>query len=756
MGIYTEENWFKTDLQRDIWLKKYQNNKESFDAFFERVSGGNKKIKEFMMEKKFLPGGRIIASRGLNKENRKITYSNCYVITPPEDNIESIFECATKLARTFSYGGGCGIDISKLSPAGAKINNAAKETTGSVSFMDLYSLVTELIGQSGRRGALMISLSCDHPDIESFIDIKNDLNKVTKANISIRITDGFMEAVKTDDFWSLSYTRGETGEIIEKKVKARDLFNKLVFNNWDMAEPGALFWDRIENWNLLSEDDRFHFAGVNPCAEEPLPAGGSCLLGSLNLAAFVENEYQVNAEFDFEGFGEAVEQSVIYLNEVLEEGLPLHPLKEQRESVNNWRQIGLGIMGLGDCLIKLGIKYGSEASLEICDKIGFAMADRAILTSSKLAKKFGTYPMYDENAVMNSPYFIANTSKATKKAVKENGLRNSQLLTIAPTGTISTMLGISGGIEPIYNISYVRRTQSLYGEDRFYKVYTPIVNELMEIKGIKEEEDLPNYIVTAMTLGYKERINMQSIWQKHIDASISSTVNVPESFTTQDVFDLYVTAWEKGLKGVTIYRDNCRRSGILLNATPVEEKKEEFTFDSVKPISRAALGKTYGTTTKYKTACGNLYVTINRDRSGNIVESFVNTSKNGICKSNIDGLNRMISLCLRSGVLVDEIIDQLKNITCPACVRYKTKGEYLDGISCPDIIAKALKEEYTTDLFLGSASGKAEAHEEKDKDQVAFNLDDDVSTMTNCPECGEKLRHEAGCVQCVCGWSKCM
>ena len=362
MENYTMENWFSTDLQRDIWLKKYQHNEESFDEFFERVSGGNQKIKEFMMAKKFLPGGRIIASRGLNKENRKITYSNCYVITPPEDNIESIFECATKLARTFSYGGGCGIDISGLSPAGAKINNAAKATTGSVSFMDLYSLVTELIGQSGRRGALMISLDCSHPDVEAFIDIKNDLNKVTKANISIRITDGFMEAVKTDDYWTMSYKREETGEVIEKKVKARDLFNKLVFNNWDMAEPGALFWDRIENWNLLSEDDRFKFAGVNPCAEEPLPAGGSCLLGSINLAEFVENPYLVSAEFDFEGFGEAVEQSVIYLNEVLEEGLPLHPLKEQRESVNNWRQIGLGIMGLGDCLIKLGLKYGSEAA----------------------------------------------------------------------------------------------------------------------------------------------------------------------------------------------------------------------------------------------------------------------------------------------------------------------------------------------------------------------------------------------------------
>ncbi len=753
MTLFAEENWFNTELQKDIWLKKYKTSEENFDEFFERVSGGNNDIKGYMLQKKFLPGGRIIASRGLHKDGRKITYSNCYVISPPEDNIESIFECASKLARTYSYGGGCGIDISKLAPAGAIIHNAAKQTTGSVSFMNLYSLVTELIGQSGRRGALMISLDCSHPDLLSFIDIKNDLNKVTKANISIKISDDFMAAVKTDDDWTLTYTREATGEVIEKTVKAREIFAKLAFNNWDMAEPGALFWDRIQNWNLLSEDKRFSFAGVNPCAEEPLPAGGSCLLGSINLSEFVLNPHEINAEFDYEEFKKVVASSVRYLNEVLEEGLPLHPLLEQRESVNNWRQIGLGIMGLGDALIKLGVRYGSEESLKLCDKIGFTMADTAIYTSSMLAKEFGTYPMYDENAVMSSPYFITNTSKQTQESVKEHGLRNSQLLTIAPTGSISTMLGISGGIEPIYNISYTRKTESLHGEDRFYKVYTPIVKELMDQSGISNEEDLPKHIVTAMTLNYKERIDMQSIWQKHIDASISSTVNVPEDFTIADVSDLYITAWEKGLKGVTIYRDNCRRTGILLNKP--KDQETEFSFDAVKPISRAKLGKTFGTTTKYTTACGNLYVTINRDKNGNIVESFVNTSKNGICKSNIDGLNRMISLCLRSGVLVSEIVDQLKNISCPACVRVKSKGESLDGSSCPDIIAKAIKEEYDTELFV-NGSGKRQEATEEDKNQVSFDINENVEHLTVCPECGERLRHEAGCVQCVCGWSKCM
>ena len=622
----TPHSWFSSTLQNDIWEKKYCYEGESVNGFFDRVSAGNKEMKKLIKQKKFMPGGRILASRGLSKDGRKITYSNCYVISPPEDNIESIFECATKLARTYSYGGGCGIDISRLAPTGARINNAAKETTGSISFMDLYSLVTDLIGQAGRRGALMISLDCKHPDILRFIDIKSDLTKVTKANISVRMSDAFLKAAERDEEWVLSYTREETGQLIENTVNAVELLDKIAFNNWDMAEPGALFWDRIKTWSLLSEDKNFEFAGVNPCAEEPLPAGGSCLLGSINLAEFVVSPFQEDAQFDVEGLKEAVTTSVIYLNEVLEEGLPLHPLAEQRESVSNWRQIGLGIMGLGDALLKLGIRYGSQSAIDFCDEIGFAMADTAIHTSAMLAKEQGAYPMYDREAIFASKYFQTNTTQETREAVEKYGMRNSQLLTIAPTGSISTMLGISGGIEPIYNISYTRKTESLHGEDRFYKVFTPIVREYMELKGLTEEAELPDFFVTAMTLGYKERVDMQAAWQRHIDASISSTVNVPQAFTLEDVKDLYLYAWKQGLKGITLYRDGCRRSGILINEKP----KEELKFDAIAPVGREKLGKTYGTTSKYKTSCGSLFITINRDKNGNIVESFVNTSKNGI------------------------------------------------------------------------------------------------------------------------------
>lgn len=263
----TVEEWLGKDnrIGIDIWEKKYRYNNETFDEWLDRVSGGDAEVRRLIEEKKFLFGGRILANRGTNQEIHN-TYSNCYVLPPPEDNIESIFDTAKHLARTFSYGGGVGIDISKLAPNGAKVRNTAKTSSGAVSFMDLFSLVTGLISQSSRRGALMISMSCEHPDIEQFIDIKKDLTRVTKANISVRMTDEFMQAAVDNETFELSFTREETGETISKTVNARDMLMKLAQNNWEMGEPGVLFWDRIEEWNLLDGYDDFEFASANPCA----------------------------------------------------------------------------------------------------------------------------------------------------------------------------------------------------------------------------------------------------------------------------------------------------------------------------------------------------------------------------------------------------------------------------------------------------------------------------------------------------------
>ena len=566
--------WNMDELQKSIWRNKYQYKEESFNEWIERISGGNHKIAKLIRERKFLFAGRILANRGLYRDNIKVTYSNCYVLEPPEDNLESIFDTAKNLARTFSYGGGVGIDISKLRPNGAAVHNAAKTTSGAVSFMDLYSMTTGLIGQKGRRGALMISMDISHPDIEEFIDVKTDLEKVTKANISVKISDEFMEAVKNKEKYTCKFLMEPTKEEITKEVDAYELFMKLVKNNWNYAEPGMLFWDNIRKYHLLSEDKEFKHDGVNPCAEEPLPAGGSCLLGSMNLSEFVVEPFTDNAIFDMEKFKACVEDCILGLNEVLEEGLSLHPLKQQQKSVSQYRQIGLGVMGIADMLIKLNIRYGSQESINLCDKISKCMLNSAVKKSALLAKEKGAYEKYNEEAIFKSPFFTNNIDENVKELVKKYGLRNSQILTIPPTGSISTMLGISGGIEPIFNISYTRKTETLHSQDVYYKVYTPIVKEYMNLKDITDENELPNIFVTAMRLKPEERIAMQAVWQKYIDASISSTINLPYEATIEDVYNIYMSAWENKLKGITIYRDGCERSGVLLNDKKSDKEKK--------------------------------------------------------------------------------------------------------------------------------------------------------------------------------------
>lgn len=759
----TVEQWLgkNNKLGIDIWNKKYRYNNESFDEWLGRVSGGDKDLRQLILEKKFLFGGRILSNRGLDRLGEKDTLSNCYVIEPPEDNIESIFDCAKKLARTYSYGGGCGVDISKLAPKGARVTNTAKETSGSVSFMDLYSLVTGLIGQNGRRGALTISIACDHPDLEEFIEIKSDLDKVTKANISIRITDKFMLAVKMRKPFVLSFTREETGETIRKEIDAYSVFHKLCEMNWDYAEPGMLFWDRIENWNLLSADEEFSYAGTNPCAEEPLPAGGSCLLGSINLSEFVTE----NKTFNFTDFKKTVDIAVRALNVVLDEGLPLHPLKEQRESVRDWRQIGLGIFGLADLLIKMEIKYGSPESIDLCDMIGHVMAYQAIMTSNSIAIEVGSYPKYKPDAVKQSPFFAEHIDELYRENISEIGLCNSQLLTIAPTGSLSSMLGVSGGIEPIYANYYERKTESLHGHDEYYKVYTPIVQKYMDEYGLKNDSELPDFFVTAQTLNYKERIDMQSIWQRHIDASISSTVNVPNGFTVEDTENLYLYAWEKGLKGITIFRDGCKRVGILTTDNKKKETKEE-NLDNNVPVTlqRGMIIKAddncIGKKRTLQTGCGTLHCEAFFDPdTGDLLETYLSKGSTGGCNNFMIGLSRMISLSARAGVDIYSIVDQLKSSgTCPSyAVRTATKHDTSVGSSCPVAVGNALMDMYKelqNELF-EDVDDKTVKKTEVIKQEKRTKTTDEVKSVL-CPECGSPLVFEGGCNSCKnCGFSKC-
>lgn len=733
----TVQDWLGADNQLgiDIWERKYRRNDETFDQWLDRVSGNDSRVRELIVKKKFIPGGRILSNRGIT--NSRVTYSNCYVIAPPEDSIEAIYESRMKLARTYSYGGGCGIDISKLAPAGAKVHNQAERTTGAVSFMQGYSQTTEEIGQNGRRGALMISLDCHHPDLPEFIDIKTKENSVTKANISVRVTDDFMKAVENDADWTMTFTRPETGETIERTISAKQLFNRLCENNWNWAEPGMLFWDNITKYNLLSENSEFEYAGVNPCAEEPLPAGGSCLLGSINLAEFVQN-----GEFMSDDFYHTINIAVRALNDILDEGLPLHPLQEQRDSVRDWRQIGLGVMGVADMLVKLHLRYDSEEAIAFCRDISCALANVAMDSSARLAKEHGKpYPKYQKNTLL-TPFMRQNADSITYDLIRKYGLYNSQLLTVAPTGTLSTMLGISGGIEPIFAKSYKRKTESLHGESRYYDVLTPIYAKYAQENNLTVNDKFPDWFVDSSEISPVQRVKMQAAWQKGIDASISSTVNLPNSATIDDIYTIYMEAWKNGLKGITVYRSGCMREGVLVTETPTE-KSPELKRGAIIPCKDNLIGLKR----KLTTGCGSLHVLGYFDPdTKELQEVYFNKGSTGGCANFMTGLSRMVSLLCRAGVSIFDIKDQLDSTgVCPSyATRRAVKHDTSDGSCCPMAIGNALVDMWRelNEAFPTQIDVQSKLKE--------------IENVTVCPECGAEVQHEGGCVQCKsCGWSRC-
>lgn len=771
------EEWLGADNEAGLkcWHKKYQNNGETFEQWLDRVSAGDLEVKRLIREKKFLFGGRVLAARGIESNQ---SYSNCYVIKAPEDNLESIFDCCKQMARTYSYGGGCGVDLSKLRPNGSIVNNSAKTSSGAVSFMDLLSSVTGTICQAGRRGALMISMSCDHPDIEEFIKIKSDLSKVNKANISVRMTDDFMQDVGIGNPHTLHFENDKCN--ISKTVNSLELFNEFVKTNWDYAEPGCLFWDRIEKYNFLDHVQEFKYGGTNPCAEEPLPDFGACNLGSMNLSEYVvmdlyfdKSSVDTRYIFDFDTFKKDVWTCVYALNDVLIEGLKKHPLPEQRKTVGELRQIGLGIMGLGDMLIKLGIKYGSDESIELCEKIAKTMINTAVRASVDYMKSDTAYKYdmdsphkyYSKDTFLSSNFVLNAIDAQTREyVVSHEGMFNSQLLTCAPTGTLSTMLNISGGIEPLYARFFTRKTQSLEGKDTYYKVYPKVVRKYMETHNIKDDSDLPEYFATAMEIDYHDRIDMQSVWQKYIDASISSTVNLPNSSTVEDVKNLYLYAWRNGLKGVTIFRDGCARLPVLSTDTNKKDSKPEK--EEPKRGDVVTKHELFGLKRTIQTGCGRVHVAAYFDRkTGEFVELFLGKGSKGGCLSTLNGLARMVSLSARGGVPLKDIVDQLNSANvCPSyAVRTAIHKDTSKGSCCPSAIANALIDmENEMKMYLASTSVKPNmaitdvklyAH------VLPANKIKEIITADNvekCPECGEPMERTCGCVSCPsCGWSKC-
>lgn len=818
-----EKEWLGEDnnLGLDIWKKKYADGRTYHEWMYD-VTGGDMQLAKLIESKKFLFGGRILANRNNASVTSKKTYSNCYVIAPPEDNLESIFNTAKKLARTFSYGGGCGIDLSKLSFKGAAIHNAAKSSSGVVSFMELYDKTTEIIGQNGRRGALMMSLSSNHPDILEFIEVKRDIKKINNANLSVRVDDDFMiKARDTDEenyelIFNRSMYDSETKtekDMSGKKINAGKLLMKLSEYCWETGEPGILFWDNIRRGGLLSNEPGFKYGGVNPCAEEPLPSGGSCLLGALNLSAFCKWDNDYNRYiFDYIDFIEAIDISVRSLNKVLDEGVDLHPLREQTESVKRWRQIGLGIMGFADALIKLKITYGSPESFIFIQDIGSIMAYYSLLTSNRLAIESPSKKVdLDYEGLLNTTYirnllksisegnsifdFIRTKRYGTKpsedfcQSIYKYGLANSQLLTVAPTGSIATMIDVSGGIEPLFATHYNRVTKSLNGEDTTYTVYPKVIKDVIASKygkcvevndeNISSEES----IITAHEIPYYNRLKVQSVWQKFIDAAISSTLNLNEDATPDDIYDLYITAWELGLKGVTVFRDNCYRTAILTtndkeekeeNANVVEEQVDDTNTTlkrgEVIPIS----DNSYGLKKTLTTGCGTLHLESFYDiDTGELRECFLSKGSTGGCNSFMVAVSRLISLAARAGVPSYKIIDQLKSAgTCPSyAVRKATMNDVSIGSSCPCAVGYALEE-------LEKIVPKNDEEQSREKMnliiQLPFNKRTNLMKTVNeakeklwsnfgptifeeCPKCGEHAVFRTnGCITCSsCGYTKC-
>jgi ribonucleoside-diphosphate reductase alpha chain len=760
----TEQEWLNgNQLSIDIWNNKYRWNNETLDEWFKRVSSGNPVIERLIKDKKFLFGGRTLSNINTNKKG---SFSNCYSHGFVEDSLDDIMQTATDIAKTFKVQGGQGLSLSKIRPKGAKIGGQF-ESDGIVPFMEIFNTVTESISQGGsRKGALMMSIDVSHPEAERFITIKSDLNKINKANLSLEIPDGFMEDVIngiTERELTFYYNSGEYKYIINPTK----LFETICQQAWNYAEPGILYTNRLRNYNMLEFDDEYNIETTNPCGEQPLPKHGACNLSSINVSEYVKNPFTSNAKFDYDELGQDIPFIVKAMDDVLEKNLKNHALPEQAEVAKNYRNIGIGIMGLADCLVKLGYKYGSDDAVGFSKNLMKFLFRKSVESSVALAMERGDYPKY-KSCVWDST-IIKNTF--TEEEIQQfkniNHLRNCSLLSIAPTGSIGTMLNISTGCEPFFMLSYTRKTESLNGgEPSYYQVDLPVVEEY---KKATNSIKLPDYFVTSQNLNWKDRIRMQSALQEYCDTAISSTVNLSEDATIEDVRNLYIEAWKQGLKGVTIFRNNCKRIGILTE----EPKKEDqiqleadhssFMFDENSfALKRGEIIRAdddcIGLKRTLTTGCGTLHCESFWDPdTGELREMYLSKGSKGGCNNFMIGLSRMVSLSARGGISIDDIIDQLNSCgVCPSyAVRHAVKKDTSLGSCCPVAIGNALK-----DMYEEIQERIHYCHDTMSKSDVQYRLEESLKSTEQyeeCPSCHKKgLTHVGGCDQCIlCGYSKC-
>jgi len=709
-----------------------------------------KKFYSILEDFKFTPGGRIM--HGAGREDITTTLNNCYVVGIKDDSINSIYRTIQEEARTYKFGGGCGHDLSVLRPSGAEINGTGGESCGPVGFMNLFSENTNTIAQHGRRGANMQTLRIDHPDIEKFISIKSDdINMVKYSNISVLLTHEFMDAVEKDSDFDLKYENK-----VYSTIKAKELWEKIIDCAHSSAEPGLLFWDTMTDYH--NAEYCSPLVSTNPCAEQPLPDGGCCNLGSVNLERYVDEK----GNFMIEEFKATIGIATRFLDNVIDYNLDRHALDTQKENAQNDRRVGLGILGLGDMLVRMGIKYDSEDALQTIDQVMKIFCDTAYETSSDLAKEKGSFPYFKWSGYRKSK-FVKNLPKNLRDKIKEDGIRNSTVLTVPPTGSGAIVARVTSGIEPIFATSYKRRVKKNDGFGREfdeYKVYHPIIEKLFG-----DDENLPTHVVTAHDIDPYFRVKLQGVIQKYIDSSISSTVNLHQDIKKETVADIYMTAYKANLKGITVYREGSREGILITDDNKKDDKTQEEASlainnqDEKRPRIRP--NETVGITRRMRTGEGQLYITINQDDNG-LCEVFTTIGKaGGNAAAQSEAISRLISLALRSGIDPNAIVKQLKGISGP-------NPTWEDGrliLSTPDAIGKALDDYLREDNNSGQA---LDNNPESKKSPITMATSEEVNDLneqvtdftfnniSTCPDCGSSVMHEAGCVTCPgCGFSKC-
>ena len=690
---------------------------------------------------KFLPAGRILAGAGTG---RAVTLFNCFVMGTIPDSMGGIFDMLKEAALTMQQGGGIGYDFSTIRPRGAAVKGVAADASGPLSFMDVWDAMCRTIMSAGsRRGAMMATMRCDHPDIEAFITAKQDSARLRMFNLSVLITDAFMAAVKADGPWELVFE----GKVYHT-LNARDLWNKIMRATYDFAEPGVIFIDRINAMNNLAYLEQI--AATNPCGEQPLPPYGACLLGSVNLARLVTAPFTDKAVLDLAALDELVRTSVRMMDNVVDASR--FPLPQQAAEATNKRRIGLGVTGLADALLMLGLRYGDDKAAAQTEAWMKAIARAAYLASVDLAKEKGAFPLFDAEKYLASGNML-QMDEDVRQAIATHGIRNALLTSIAPTGTISLYAGnVSSGIEPVFAYAYTRKVLQKDGSRTEEEVVDYAVKLWRDMKG---DAALPEYFVNAQTLAPMDHVKMQAAAQKWIDSSISKTINCPIDISFDDFKDVYMAAFESGCKGCTTYRPNDVTGSVLTvsetsEKTPETDKGAEVVY-LTEPLDRPAAleGATYKL--KWPGSEHAIYITVNdivRGGHRRPFEVFIN-SKNMEHYAWTVALTRMISAVFRRGGDVSFVVGELKAVFDPR------GGAWMAGQYIPSILAAigGVIERHlvATGFIAGEGMGLK-------SDPRAEVMDmGDAPRGEGCPSCGSHaMRKVEGCLTCAdCGHSKC-